>query len=221
MSMFKKLKGIFIEESESTAGSGSQAKSSANPAPSNETVTGPPKPLDKTPGRPSDRFVDMLFRAIEENNLEGFDYLEFKQSLQSLSKIEVDEAKRFQNAFAMASTMGLTKQKLFDSAQHYVNVLGKEEKKFAQAFVKQRDAQIKDREQKGVHLQRSIKSKEEQIKKLQEEIKKEKAQLSSVENDINEAMAKVEATKDGFYGSYNLVLDQIKADIEKMNSFLS
>jgi len=220
MSMFKKLKGIFIEEDESGTSSGSKPVPKSSQKGDTPSATPQKSNLDKTTGQPSDRFVAMLFKAIEDNNLEGFDYLEFKQSLQSLSKIEVDEAKRFQNAFAMASTMGLTKKKLFDSAQHYVDVLGTEEKKFAQAFVKQRDAQIKNREQRSVTLQKSIRSKEEQIVALQKEIEKERAQLATVESDIDAAMAKVDSTKDGFYGSYNLVLDQIKKDIEKMNIYL-
>jgi len=223
--MLKKLKGIFIEESQENLddipkASKPNAKSAAG---SGTPVTDKPKEqkMDKTPGTPDNKFTEMLFKAIEDNNLDGFDYLEFKQSLQSLKKVEVDEVKRFQSAFAMASTMGLTKTKLFESAQHYAKVLGSEEQKFSDAFQKQRNGQIKDRETKGQMLTKSIKSKEEQIKKLQAEIVKEKEQLANIEQNINKAMAKVEATKERFYGSYNMVLNQIKGDIDKFKEYLA
>ena len=146
MSMLKKLKGIFIEESQDNL---DDIPKASKPSPKSMGASGTPASeqsklasMDKTPGTPDNKFTEMLFKAIEENNLEGFDYLEFKQSLQSLKKVETDEVKRFQSAFAMASTMGLTKSKLFESAKHYASVLGAEEKKFADAFQKQRNAQI-------------------------------------------------------------------------------
>ena len=224
MSMLKKLKGIFIEESQENLDDVPKAskpsKKSINTSGSPSSEKPGEKGMDKTPGTPDNKFTEMLFKAIEENNLEGFDYLEFKQSLQSLKKVETDEVKRFHSAFAMASTMGLTKTKLFESAKHYASVLSSEEQKFADAFQKQRNAQVKDRETKGQMLTKSIKFKEDQIKKLQEEIIKEKEQLTNIEKNINKAMAKVEATKERFYGSYTMVLNQIKEDIEKFKQYL-
>lgn len=224
MSMLKKLKGIFIEESQENLDdlpkSGSTSKAATGKPTATPTTKSQSQPMDKTAGAPDNKFTEMLFKAIEENNLEGFDYLEFKQSLQSLTKVESDEAKRFQSAFAMASTMGLDKKKLFDSAQHYAAVLGAEEKKFAEAFQKQKTAQIQDRTSKGEMLANSIKNKEAQISKLQSEIAAEKEQLANIEKNINEAMAKVEVTKERFYGSYNMVLNQIKSDIEKFKLYL-
>ena len=70
-------------------------------------------------------------------------------------------------------------------------------------------------------LSKAIKNKEDQIKRLQAEISKEKEQLANIEQNINKAMAKVEGTKERFYGSYTMVLDQIKNDIEKFKQYLA
>ncbi|MEL6124250.1 MAG: hypothetical protein AAFR14_11055 [Bacteroidota bacterium] len=219
--MLKKLKGIFIEEVEGPSTPHPKGK----PAPQKES-----KPVQSsievdtsvktTGGQPDEKFVDMLLKAIESKNLDGFDYLEFKQTLKSLTNLESDESKRYQSAFAMATTMGLSKEKLFSSAQHYANVLAKEENKFVTAFKKQRDTQVLQRETAGKELQKSIAAKQAKIEKLQKEIEAEKQKLSSLESDISKSMAKVEATKERFYGSYHLVLDQIKGDIEKFNQYL-
>jgi hypothetical protein len=228
MSMFKKLKGIFVIEAEGSSqesatpkvSNSNSSKTTSETVNSGNTIS---VNIDKSAAgaKPDNKFVDMLLKAIEANNIEGFDYLEFKQSLQSLTKIETDEAKRFQNAFAMAQTMGLDKKKLFDSANRYIAVLGDEEAKFADAFTKQKSAQVIQREQKAESLKNDIISKEAQIKKLQQEIENSKKELSKFESEINESLAKVESTKDGFYASYNMVLGQIKNDVEKINQYLT
>ncbi len=224
MNMLKKLRGIFIEDvdEDNDNRQGSSAASSIKKSSSKKNRS----PIDSESNRPKggapdDRFVGILLKAIEDNNIEGFDYLEFKQSLQSLAKIESDESKRYVNAFAMATTMGLTKDKLLKSAQHYIKVLEKEEAKFADAFKKQQSVQIKKREEKGKMLRDSIAKKEKEVLRLQKEIKKEQEQLLGIDQNIDKAMNKVEGTKEGFYGSYNLVLNQIKSDLDKIKQYLS
>ena len=56
--------------------------------------------------------VAFLLKAIKENNLPGFDYLEFKQSLNGLKKMDMDETTAIKSAFTTGSTVGLTKSKL-------------------------------------------------------------------------------------------------------------
>lgn len=225
--MLKKLKNIFIVEDENQADTPpASSESDKQPAPKS---AGPSFKVDKNmknsppkPGKskPDEKFTNLLLKAIEDNNIEGFDYIEFKQSVQSLSKVEPDEGKRYKNAFAMAGAMGLTKSKLFSSAKHYVNILDSEEKKFSEAFNAQKQKQVNQKESKSTELQQSINTKEDQIKKLQASIEKEKKQLGSIESDISKALAKVEATKEGFYGAYHMVLQQIKDDLDKISTHL-
>ncbi len=232
MSMFKKLKSIFVLEEENaqpktTASTTTKAtpKGASSPAAAPKTSAKSSKLSkellkDAHGAKPENKFVDMLLRSIEANNIEGFDYLEYKQSLQSLVKIESDEAKRFQNAYAMAQTMGLTKKKLNDSIKRYIQVLSDEEKKFSEAFEKQKSAQVIEREQTVANLKKSIAAKKEQIRKLQAEIKESEDELSKIEGRINQSLAKVEATKDGFYASYNMVVGQIQSDLDKIKQYL-
>lgn len=228
MSMFKKLKSVFVIEEESKqskpttsttkTATTTKSKSAKSPAANKKPASASSQP--SASAKPENKFVDMLLRSIEANNIEGFDYLEYKQSLQSLMKIESDEAKRYQNAFAMAQTMGLTKKKLNDSIKRYLQILDGEEKKFTEAFEKQKSTQVIQREQNVANLKQSINAKQQQIKKLQAEIKEAEAELSKTEGKINESLAKVEATKEGFYASYQMVVGQIKADEEKIKQYL-
>ena len=228
MSMFKKLKSVFVVEEEGKSTKPTTSKNKTTPAAKSSptkpksAVKSQPSAAPKSSGqaKPENKFVDMLLRSIEANNIEGFDYLEYKQSLQSLVKIESDEAKRYQNAYAMAQTMGLTKKKLNDSIKRYLQILDGEEKKFSEAFEKQKSTQVIQREQNVANLKQSIKAKQQQIKKLEAEIKEAETELNKTEGKINESLAKVEATKDGFYASYQMVAGQIKADAEKIKQYL-
>ena len=63
-----------------------------------------------------ERSMESLVGALERENLPGFDYLEFKQALERLQAMDMAEETAFKSAFATASTMGLTKDKLLKTA---------------------------------------------------------------------------------------------------------
>lgn len=220
--MLKKLKSLFIVEAESSEEEIKESPAKTKSSPNQPVVKADNAELPKPDGGKSDpKFVDVLLKAIDANNIDGFDYLEYKQSLQNLSSVEMDEKTKYQSAYAMAKTMGATPSKLVNSAKHYINILKKEEAKFAQALQNQRQKQIQDREQGLGQKEKLIADKLKRIEQLQAEIEADKKSLETDKAKINQAMAKVEATKQGFVNAYNLVLGQIQADVDKMNKYIS
>lgn len=223
MSMLKNLKSLFIIEEE---GGQKPAPKPAKPsAKAHATAEAPPRPHTGTPasqskGQVTEQFTDILLKAMEGANLEGFDYLEYKRSMQSLLKMNMDDATRYQSAFAMAQTMGATPAHLIDSAQHYLDTLKAEEEKFEAALNHQREKQIAAKQQELDQLQGVIKNKEEKIRQLQAEIKQHEQSLTGLEQDIKEATAKVESTKNDFIASYDNLVEQISADMENMKRHL-
>lgn len=179
-----------------------------------------PKPSVPT-GKRDSKFVDVLLKAIEANNLEGFDYLEYKQSLQNLSSMSMDEKTKYQSAFAMAKTMGVTPGKLVESANHYVNVLQKEKNKFGEALSNQKQSQIVAKENELKQMEQGILQKEKQIEQLKVEIEKHKSALQGRKDAINQAATKVEATKSNFLYAFNMVMGQIQADVDNMKKYIS
>lgn len=180
--MFKNIKSLFIVEEE-----GSKAPPKEQPK-SNKTQTAAPKaeapittPTTAGTGQVTQEFSDILFKAMEQANPAGFDYMEFKQSLQSLKKMSMDDATRYQSAFAMAQTMGATPEKLTQSAQQYLDVLKSEEQKFAQAVNNQRTKLIGNREGEIGKLEQNIQAKAEQIKRLNQEIEEHKKQVGQLQ----------------------------------------
>ena len=90
--------------------------------------------------------INFLSSAIEKNSLKGFDYIEFKKSLKAMQDMNLDSTTAIKSAFATASTMGLTKERLLHSIQHYKNVLSKEKSQFDDALKKQVDSRIRKKQ---------------------------------------------------------------------------
>ncbi len=180
----------------------------------------PPPPTPKKP-TVTKKYYDMLMKAIEVNNMEGFDYLEFKHSLTALKDIPIDEAAKFQSAFATASTMGLTKQKLMDSANFYKKVLEKEKDSFRNELQKHIGGRLHKNEARTNDLTQMIQKKSEQIKKLTEEISQHQAELDKTCKQIEGLKEKVQEERDSFITTYDHLLTQMDKDVENINKYLS
>ena len=229
MSVFKKLESIFFTEEEKTKKDSNKAKDplrvrkqkssvpKSSPIP-DSTPNKTPTPLSA--GKVTEKFMNVLFGALEKNNIEGFDYLEFKKSLRKLEKMPMDEPTRFQSAFAMASTMGATAQNLIETAEFYINILKQEENKFQQALANQRKSQIGNKEAKIDDLDKVIHQKAQQIKKLTEEIENHQKQKDVLENEISQATVKVESTKNDFMVTMDALVSKINKDVENMKKYL-
>ena len=173
----KKLKNIFIVEDATTPQAEQPpVKERVTPPASSNAPTAAPIRASAA-GTVNDRFMDVLAEALQNNNIDGVDYFEFRQSLLSLSKISMDEKTRYQSAFAMAQAMGATPKQLIETAEHYLNVLKNEEHKFAQAIANQQENNIRNREADIQTLAQAIETKNKQIAQLQQEIKQHQAQM--------------------------------------------
>ena len=227
--MLKKLKSLFIVED-----SGDKKTKSPQPKPVSSSLKSKPSSpssnsnssspvvskTDASNGAVSEKFMDILLKSLEANNLDGFDYLEYKQSMQNLANMDMDEKTKFQSAFAMAKTMGATNKHLVDTASHYLKVLAQEQSKFEAALKNQQSNNITGRKQEIVDLGKVVEQKEAQIEKLKEDIAKHKTAIEKKTSELDGAANKIERTKNNFAASYQLITSQITDDVEKMKSYL-
>lgn len=227
--MFKKLKGLFIIEENVPEKPVSEEKPKPTTSKGNaivktttSTISTPTAVMtnEDVKGEVNDKFLKILFDALEKNNLEGFDYLEFKKSLQSLSSMPMDEATRFKSAFAMASSMNVSAKQLLDSADFYINILAQEEQKFENALAQQKSTKVHSQEEQVKQLEMTVKAKAEQIKQLTQEIDTLQQQITATNAEIADQTAKVTKTKNDFTVSYNAVTEQIQNDVANMKKYL-
>lgn len=164
---------------------------------------------------------EFLLNAIEKNNKPGFDYLEFKQALIRLESIDVDSATAIKTAFATASTVGLTRENLLDSADYYLAVLQNEYKQFNNALEKQMEAKVHSREKQKMALSKKIDALREKIKDLEKEQGELTAKLAKIDTDAGEARNKIERTSESFGKTLQSITDRIESDIDQIKSHLS
>lgn len=219
MSMFKKIKSLFIIE-ENIEDINKKIKEKGK----TEVKTDNNVTIDVSDGNVSqaslDKFLKVLADAMEKANIEWYDYLEFKQAVRSLDKLENDEAKRYLTSFTMAKTMGAEKESLKQSAGYYLDVLKKEEAKFNESFKKQVDSRVLNRKQTLDNLHEKRGKKEEQIKQLQLEIEKFDAKIGEVQKQMDNASKKMASVKLSFTKAYELIVNQINQDISKIDQYL-
>ncbi len=227
--MLRKIKSLFIVEDENAASkkkkkeeaNESTFQGSSGSAHNDNDIADIPIQYDgQNEGEVDEKMVNILMTAIEKNNLEGFDYLEYKQALQSLTQMGMDESTKYKSAFAMATTMGATKQSLLKATDHYLKVLDVEKEKFNEALKNQRSRQIQDRQQQKDRLLASIDNKKKEMERLQKEIDAEIKKLEDIETQISHSEERVASTKSRFYTAFHIINDQIKEDRNKMDNYL-
>lgn len=217
--LLKKFKSVFIVEDE-TPSSGNTASETAPAQNTPQPPIAPNVPQVTAQGSVSNKFVEILGAALEKNNQEGFDYFEFRQSLINLAKMPMDEATRFQSAYAMAQAMGATPAKLIESAKFYVGVLSNEQARFNEAHAQQRSKLIGGREEEAKNLEATIKQKAEQIKLLTQEIEQHQKQAEQIRKEVSDSTIKIENTKSDFEATFASVVGQLQADIAKIQQYL-
>jgi hypothetical protein len=167
-----------------------------------------------------EKSLDFLTKALQKGNLPGFDYLEFKQSLEALHAMNMDESLAFQSAFATASTMGLTKEKLLKSVSHYQKVLEQEKKQFDKALQKQLHQRVEVQRAEVGKMEARIKQAQEQIRKLEAQIAKDQEALSKVDEKIQQATDKIKETQQNFESTYQNLFQQIEEDKDNIERIL-
>jgi len=228
--MWKNLKGYFVVEEEGKPKAaktlpnnkikGPAASGTTSPKTSSSAPAAPPSSSGAVAGSVNDRSIKVLMEAMEAANLPGFDYLEYKKSLQNLKKMNFTDEIRFQTAYTAAQSMGVLPEQLQQSAQHYLDVLDKEHKKFSQALQGQRQQQIGAREQELDQIDADIKRQEAKIKELQAQIAKSKAKQSKLKSTIEGSVSKLTKTQADFEATLAVITDGIKADMASMKNFL-
>jgi uncharacterized protein YhaN len=167
-----------------------------------------------------DKSLEFLANAIEKNNLPGFDYFEYKRAVTALAQMQLDESTAFKSAFATAATVGVTKDKLIESAGYYKNVIIREKEQFDQALVNQNNTKVTAREEEIKRLRDQIERHKSEITRLQDEIAAYLSQIDQSETSVKLETEKLNKTKTAFESTHQSVVLQIDRDIENMHKYL-
>ncbi len=183
-----------------------------------ETSISAPSNAKAEKGQVKEQFVNHLLKAIEANDMEGIDYLEFKNTLQSFKKMPMDESLRFQSALTAVKTMGASEKKILDSADFYLGILAKEEAGFKAAVERGRKQKVDGQLSHVEQLKASRKEKVALIEKMKQEIEQMTKEINSASEKVMEDQIKIDNKRNHFYASYEFVVNQIKNDIAQLKT---
>ena len=218
--MLKKIKSLFVVESENSGVQIPETHEQGGHAKNENPVAASSRPHVKPDSMADQQLMVKLREAIETNNLEGFDYLEFKNTLNSIIHVIEDESTRYKTAFEMAKTMGASKNSLLESINHYVEILKNEASKFKQALENQKQKQIASREDDLNNLQESLKEKEALIQKLTSEITDTRKKMDEKRTELQQAVDKIESTHAQFSTAIESLNHQLLMDRENLNKYI-
>jgi predicted nucleic acid-binding Zn-ribbon protein len=161
-----------------------------------------------------------LLEALKNNARTEMDYLKFKKSYMSLSKLGMDETTSAKSAFVTAETMGFTKEKLIDSLSFYQTVLKKEKEAFALALKNQITNNV---EAKQVEVEKLQNRKIEiitKIEKLKEELSGIDTHVKDIENSIQQTSQKIEETRQQFVQTMTSLENELEYDMQLFNRII-
>lgn len=164
-----------------------------------------------------ERFVDVLMKALEKKNMDGFDYLEYKQSLAALGKMGIEGDTAIKSAFATGTTMGLTKAKLLKSAEYYQQVLQDEKTQFNASLQRHITKSVEGKRQETAKLKKKIADWQTKIDQLNQQIQKAQQTIDKADADIADAKAKAVDNQNRFDATLELITTAIQSDIDKVS----
>lgn len=171
-------------------------------------------------GGADERFVDVLMKALEKKNREGFDYLEFKQSLAALGKVGIEGDTAVKSAFATGTTMGLTKDKLTDSARFYQRVLQEEKSQFEASMDRHLAQRVEGKRKETDGLKKKIADWEQKIEQLHQRIAEAQKTIDSADAQVAAAKKKAEDNQNRFEATLAVINQAIQDDLDRIEAVL-
>lgn len=163
---------------------------------------------------------DILVKELAHQSSGEFDYIKFKQSLIALLNLNIDEKTAMQSAFMTASTIGLDKNKLLQSAENSIQILHQEKDQFSKALEKQIKERIENRQKEIQNIQEKIAKYQHQIEQLHKEIALLQQKMENAIQEMTNSKDRIMQSRGKFEKVYEFLVREIENDIEKFKDIL-
>lgn len=228
MSLFNKILDVFFEESPSGPGQlqqpGGSAAGGAGAAQTNRGSIAPASPPPAYTGRPAvdsaiyNNFVEVLARAIEAENLPGFDFFEFHRIYKKFIEEGKSEQESLKTALTSAETMRVERNTLLANYQHYRKILESQQKVFEQDLKNYLDKNIDGPKKRVLEIDEDIKKKTGLIRQYEADIESLKNQKSGIGVDVEKSTLQLENVRTAFAKAYESIMNDFNTVFDKLKS---
>lgn len=156
---------------------------------------------------------EMLQQSLQSSKLDGFDYLKFMAAVEEMKSTGVQEDARFKMASYTAKQMGVDKDKLLRSGNHYLDVLKEDEGEFNSSCDDYEKNNITARDNKISQLEATM-------TKLAKQLSDAQADHDQLQKELAEQKAILETRKSSFSATLQNFRATIESNIQKINQYL-
>jgi len=215
------LKDLFIKPT--------QEKPSEKPVQEPSGDSGPifgqrtqPLPAQKSLPLDPEPFLVQLKEALEKADLPGQQtYLAFSKALSNMEKLPMDEATKFQAAFATLQATGFNVHQLIESFNYFEGILDSEKDKFEEALHATIGDSVIKKENEIKNLEEENTDHAAEIQKLTALIATNQQNISRLQGELTEVNDKLKQKENSFLAAHRTLKDQLQADARKINTYLS
>jgi hypothetical protein len=163
---------------------------------------------------------DKIMTVLEKNNMEGFDYFEFRQSILNANSMPLPEADKYRTIYSMAKPFGVTRDKLLTSIDFYIQKLDEHKQGFGNYIATLREQEIISREQKKTGNETLIQQKSDLIRQLNEEISALTQENTTLATEVYAQNAQITAKEQSFAATFDVVVKQLTDDKTKIDTYI-
>ena len=160
-----------------------------------------------------EKFVEMLWSVISQNNIPGQDYFEFKQAVDSMSSLAIDERSKFLTTFTIFQGQGCKKDTLLSSIDSYMRVIKSELSSFNAEFESQR-------QQKVTAKLAQVEKAKKNVEELNREITEANNFILTASQEAQQEEMQLQMTAHNFERSAEKVLGTLQVDKDKINNYI-
>jgi len=153
-------------------------------------------------------------KLLKDENLPGPDYIEFSEGLEKMNNVPLTEQQKYENVFAVLSSMGLTVDKLTSSAVTYLQKIEAEEMTFGLEYKGKEKMDIID-------VQGVIATIEKENEELNKKILANNQKINSSRINIQEAQQRLLIEKGAFEQAVNTMKQIINNHVHNIKSYLN
>lgn len=222
MGTLKDIASLFVKIEEEPTGSTPSSPEPPTPSPVTPVPAPPLLTAASAPagGANDAKLAEKLNQALEENNLQGIDFFEFRKTLEALTTVIADEPTRYRAAFGSLVAQGAKGEHLVATADHYLQVLEAKQTSFTQYLQDQERERVTGKLTEAEQFQKQIREKSEQIARLTQDIGKLTESELAARNEAALAKAELESYRGSFVAIKARFVADIQAIREKINQYV-
>ncbi len=177
-------------------------------------------PTLNTTGTVDKKFTEHFEQLLKEANIPGPDYFEFKQAMNNMSGMPLDEPTKFKVAYASLSPQGLTKEKITASLDTYIKLLQEDKINFDNEIKEKQASEIQTRDEQISSYAALNESATKEIVALTEKINANNVEINRLKSEQFNTQNKLSTSSNNYNTSYSVFLNDLNADVTKITNYI-